>query len=135
MSSDCACKQAVMFDPAAVSKEISELRPLAQKKFGLKTRHDAKLLKQLRRKLPKNLKKHVDRFTDANRLSATPKTAFLIDFDGLGQSRKALQDYLKSIDPAARRKDMWLDIGTSVGLNLVFAGVLVAALLAWRGFL
>ncbi|WP_101069291.1 hypothetical protein, partial [Roseovarius salinarum] len=91
-------------------------------------------LARARRSLPRGLRPAAATVADAAVKLDNPRLARAVDYAAVQDSLAALRGHLKAIDPAQRRRDALLHLAGTIVVNLLVLGLLVWAILAWRGF-
>ncbi len=109
------------------------LDALMQEKLGGKGRTLEKKFARAGRALPRRIQRAGRVITDAQQVAGHPKLARLSDPRALEQAFTEVTAYLRTIDPADRRKGAALGMlgGLVFNLLLLVAGVILV--LHWRG--
>ena len=84
--------------------------------------------------MPRWLRREATRLVEAERLRAHPKLMMQTDPTALDLAFRHCETWLKSVDPARRRKDRILGLlGVNVA-NLLLVAAAFIAYLVWAGF-
>lgn len=95
---------------------------------------DAKL-RRAGRLLPRHLRIKGRLLADANARSNHPRLLRQLDEAALDLAVTDLENYLLSIDPWDRRKNIAVNTSAGMVFNLLIVVAVVLAVLLWRGFL
>ena len=117
-----------------IAEDIAEVREL------LKAREHAggdlaMALKKARRRLPRRVFNQGMLLAKAIPLMDHPKLRLTVDEPALRKAAREVNEYLKSIDVADRRKGRVLDILGSVAFSILAVIVLLLIVLRWRGLI
>ena len=87
------------------------------------------------RLLPRRIRKEALYLGEAAKLVENPKLMKMVDFQRVNTAFRACLHYLKSINVAARRRELLLGILGSIGLAIFVVSGLGIFVLSWRGYL
>ena len=68
-------------------------------------------------------------------MAGHPKLRLTLDTPALAKAAREVQDHLRSIDVADRRKGWWLGALGALAFNILLFGALVIAFMMWRGLI
>ena len=106
---------------------------MIEQKLGVRGKGLERKLRKAGRLLPRYIRREAARIVDAQRLTAHPKLMMQTDPSALDRAFKQCERWLKTIDPAKRRRDKILKF---IGLNAFNMLVVTAAFityLVWAG--
>ncbi|MGJ8623235.1 MAG: hypothetical protein ACSHW1_10675 [Yoonia sp.] len=92
-------------------------------------------LRKAGRDLPRGVRQHGDFLVKSVAMSAHPKLARRIDMRRAAIAHRRILQHLDTVDVGAARRDRAVQVAGSIALALLVTGVMVIAVLAWRGFI
>ncbi|WP_347310578.1 hypothetical protein [Defluviimonas sp. SAOS-178_SWC] len=95
----------------------------------------AEKLRRGGRFLPRKVRREAEYLAKADEEARVPKLLSRLDHERIADAYDVCVRYLKPLGAGARRKAILLDMFTGFATGLFATGVLVIALLIWRGFL
>jgi hypothetical protein len=108
---------------------------LLEQKLGVRGRTLGDRIRKARWRLPRAIRAEA-RFLDMAAAQAqNPKLLMQIDEGRVARAYDACVRYLNSVDRAARRRAMLLGMASSVAFSIFAVGVLLLAVLYWRGLI
>ena len=112
---------------------VAEIEGLMRDRLRVGGRTLEAQIRKAGRLLPRRIRREARYLAEAASFQHSPKLARMIDETRLARAHGTLRDYLRTIDPAERRKDRILGIlGGLAFAFLVIAGALIAWL-RWQG--
>lgn len=108
---------------------------LLEQKLGIRGAGLEAKVTRAGRRLPRHLREEAEYMMLALRMQANPRLARQIDWPRLERGAQELERYLKGIDAWDRRRGLLVSWLAGNALNLLIVAALVAAVLAWRGFM
>lgn len=118
-----------------IGATAKRLEGLLDRGFGTGEKGLAHALQKAGRRLPRRMRRAGRAVADADFMAGHPKLAWQIDRKRVGREAGILEDYLKAVNPNKRRVDMLLSILRSLAVNFLVLGLLIYAVLRWRGWL
>jgi len=109
------------------------LADLIEKKFGVRGKTLEAKLTKAGRLLPKWARKEAHGLIQAQQFAAHPKLAMQMDTSRLDKGLRRCESWLKSIDPAKRRKDRILALLGTNAANILIVATGFVAYLVWAG--
>ena len=122
-----------MIDPEAMNDEVARLETLLREKLGARGKTFEARLKHAGRRLPSFARKAGRQIVKARAKLGHPRLATQVDFAAVGRAAETLRNHLSGIDPAERRKSLFLGLLGSVVFNLLLLAIMIVALLRWQG--
>jgi hypothetical protein len=86
------------------------------------------------RTLPRKVRAEAAILAEAARNAANPRLLPQIDRGRVAQAHDICLRHLQGLDRAARRRAVLMGIASSIAFSLIAVGLLVLAVLWWRGF-
>jgi hypothetical protein len=87
------------------------------------------------RRLPRSVRAEAAVLERAAAMAQHPKLLVQVDQTRAAQAHRACLDHLMAPERRAKRRAMWAGIASSVAFSLFTVGLLVLAVLYWRGFI
>lgn len=122
-----------MTDIDRFNRQVERLEALMQQKIGGRGRTLAKRFARAGRMLPRRIQRAGQVITRAQSAVANPKLARLHDPRAIDAAFAEVTAYLKSIDPAERRKGLVLGVLGSAVFNVMLLVAAVVFFLRWQG--
>jgi len=119
--------------PQTVTDTVLEIETLMSERLRLRAGPLARQIRKAGRQLPRRVAREARFLAEAGALANHPKMARQVDPARLESARRTVTDYLTAIDPAKQRTDRLLRFLAALALNFLALGVLVVAVLRWRG--
>lgn len=111
------------------------LAELIEERLGVRGRGLEAKLRRAGRLLPRWLRREASQLVKAERLMSHPKLMMQADPAALDRAFRHCETWLKTIDPAERRKSRMLGfLGVNAANLLIVAGLFIAYLV-WAGYL
>ena len=117
----------------AFDSQMIRIGDLLETRLGIKSGDIAARLRKATRHMPRRVKGRVRMLLDAMDMAGHPKLRLMLDMPALDAAASEVADWLQSVDPAERRKDLILSILASLSFNLIAVFTLVVVVLRWRG--
>ena len=112
-----------------VAERSDHIAALIQSKLGVRGKTLESKLRRAGRSIPKWVHKEADQLVAAQRLMAHPKLMMQADPSQLDRAYQSCERWLKTVDPAKRRKDKMLKFLATNAFNLIaVAGLFVLTL-------
>ena len=86
-------------------------------------------------RLPKRVREAGEALVSATQMAQSPKLLIQIDPEAVAEAYGICIKYLNTVNLSARRKGLILDAGARIAFVLLTVGILVVAVLYWRGFI
>ena len=86
-------------------------------------------------RLPREIREAGEVLVSATMMAQTPKLLIQVDDEAVATAYDTCIRYLKTVDPARRRRGLLLDAGARIAFALLVVGGLLVAVLYWRGFI
>lgn len=118
-----------------LNDSTDKVAQLLEQKLGIRGSGLEAKVTRAGRRLPRHLRAEAEYLMLALRMQATPRLAKQIDWPRLERGVAELERYLKGIDAWDRRRGVIVAWLAGNALNLIIVAALVAAVLAWRGFM
>ncbi len=115
--------------------QMNRVSDLLEEKMGLTGDDMTGRLRKAARHMPRHVRRRARMLTDSLALAQHPKLRLTLDMPALGSAARVVTQWLESVDPAERRKDLVLGILASLSFNLIAVFTLVLVVLHWRGLL
>lgn len=91
-------------------------------------------LKRAGHRLPRRVLDAGEVLVSATEMAQIPKLLMQIDHEAVAEAYDLCIKHLKSVDLAARRRGLLLDIGARIAFVLLMVILLTVGVLYWRGF-
>lgn len=117
-----------------IDSRIATIQTLLTEKFGVKHRPLARMLRKTGRRLPRRMRAHGRTLVEAQRLSAVPKMARMVDQAATTHAYDQLRVHLEAIDVKDRRKLALLRLGAAIAFNILVVGTAFVLWLWWFGY-
>lgn len=91
-------------------------------------------IKRAGSKLPRKIRDAAEALVQATQMADNPKLLMQIDYEAVAVAYDLCVRHLNTVNQAERRRGMLLDAGARIAFALLMVGVLVVAVLYWRGF-
>ncbi|MEM9967207.1 MAG: hypothetical protein AAF755_03805 [Pseudomonadota bacterium] len=124
-----------MADMKEIASQSKAVCALLRRKFGVPIDDLTQAQSRLGRRLPRRVRVHLEGIIDAERLSTHPKLRRQVDMAAVQRSHQQILRYLKTVDPADRRRGQLLALAGAVAFNLLFIIAAFITWLWWRGYL
>ncbi len=92
-------------------------------------------LKKGRRMLPRKVRLAAERLSQAASMAQNPRLLLQIDQEAVAAAYDTCLRHLGGLDVAGRRMTALINIAASIAFSVLVVGVLLLAVLYWRGFL
>lgn len=116
-------------------KELDELQTLMTERLRIRGRTFERQLRKAGRLLPRKVRSEAAFLLQARTLMQNPKLARMVDQNRIAKAHRFVAEYLQSVDPVARRKDMILRTAALWSFYVLLAGGCVIAYAYWRGLI
>ncbi len=113
----------------------AHLAQLMEERLSLRGRGFANKLARAGRRLPRRLRREGAVIAEALAVQAHPKLARRLDQARFQRAADQLERYLRGIDPAERRKGLFLNWLAGVAFSLLLVLVILIAVLRARGLI
>lgn len=123
---------AFMTDSTDLDGRVAHLEEMMAEKLGQKRGGLLQRSRRAGRMLPRRLRRDAEAIGQAQAMAAHPKLRRRIDAAAVSGADERLRAHLKEIDPADRRKGVWLGILAGFGFNMLVLGSIILAVLLWR---
>jgi hypothetical protein len=108
---------------------------LLEERLGVKGNGLSEKLRRAGGRLPSSVRAEA-RYLDTALVQAqNPRLLMQIDDGRVAQAYDACVKFLGAVDPGAKRRAMLMGMASSIAFSLFVVGLLMAAVLWWRGFL
>jgi len=87
------------------------------------------------RRLPRAVRRDAAFLVEAAAIARNPKVARQVNMHRVQAAHRHILQHLETVDVAAKRRDVALQIVASIGLAILVTGALLIAVLAWQGFI
>lgn len=114
---------------------IAEIAALMHTRLGIGGDSLADRLRRAGRRVPQRLRAQARALARAEPLANHPGLCRTLDAPALCAAAAELRAWLRSIDPADRRRGWWLGMLSGLVFNLLVLAALMLAVLRWRGYL
>lgn len=115
------------------SSRLSDLHALLTERLGVAGRDLGDQVRRAGRRLPRGARRDAELLIRAETMARHPKFARLIDPREVARAERRLSHRLRSMDPAAERRNRRLNLLAAAGFHLLVILALVVVLLVWRG--
>lgn len=85
-------------------------------------------------RLPRDVREAGEVLVSATMMAQNPKLLMQIDDEAVAKAYDTCVRHLKSVNLGKRRRDMLLDAGARIAFALLVVGVVLVAVLHWRGY-
>jgi len=117
-----------------VTMRSDRLAALIEERLGVRGRGLEAKLRRAGRRLPRWLRREASQLVEAERLMSHPKLMMQADPTALDRAFQHCETWLKTVDPAERRKSRILGfLGVNAANLLIVAGLFIAYLV-WAGY-
>ena len=117
----------------SVAQRTEQLADLIEERLGIRGRGLEVKLRRAGRLLPRWVRREAEKLVEAQALMGHPKLMMQADPAALKTAYSQVEGWLKSVDPAERRKDRILGFLAVNTFNLLLVAVLFVAYLVWAG--
>lgn len=120
---------------AEIEKMADEVAKLMGNRLNVKGRGLRKKLRYGGKALPRRIRHEAEYILQALDQAQVPKLMVQTDPERLRKAHKACLAHLRPLGAGARRKGLFMQMLTSLGLAAVATAALVIGILVWRGYL
>lgn len=124
-----------VIDQDKFQKRVARLEEMLQVKLGVRGGTLERRLKRAGRLLPRRARVAGRVLTETERKLIHPALMRQVDPLMVSSAFNEIEAYLKSIDPAERRKSKMLNWMGGTVVNLMIIGALVLAFIHWKGLI
>ncbi len=118
-----------------IQQMADRVAALLEEKLGVKGKGLSEKLRKAGGLLPSSVRAEA-RYLDSAALQAhNPKLLMQIDDGRVAAAYDACVKFLSAVNPGAKRRAMLMGIASSAAFSLFVVGLLVLAVLRWRGFI
>ncbi|SLN55478.1 hypothetical protein TRL7639_02960 [Falsiruegeria litorea R37] len=121
-----------MSEPIAVQDQIAETVALLRAQLGVSGKDLSKALRKARHRLPRRIYRQATKLAKVEGMATHPKLRLTLDTPALAKAAREVQEHLRNIDVADRRKGWWLGAFGALAFNILLFGALLIMLLMWR---
>lgn len=118
-----------------VQEMAGQVADLMEARLGLRGKGLADKVRRGRRVLPRRIRREAEYLVQAAEQARVPKLQVQLDQTRISAAYDTCVGYLKPLGAAARRRALFLDMLTGIGMAVFAAIVLVILIIAWRGHL
>lgn len=119
----------------SIQQMADRVSGLLEEKLAVRGKTLSDRLRKAGRRLPSSVMTEA-RFLDTAALQAqNPKLLVQIDDERVAGAYDACVKYLTNLDRGAKRRAMLMGMASSIAFSIFMVGVLVVAVLWWRGFI
>ena len=119
----------------SVQQMAGRVAELMEARLRVRGRGLAEKLRRGGRLLPRRVRRKAEFLARSAEQAAVPRLQMQLDHEQVAEAYDACVRYLKPLGASARRRAVLLDMVTGFASGILVTGVLVVALLLWRGFL
>lgn len=124
-----------MLDPARLQKDRKKLLRVIREKYAIQSDSAERAFARIGRRLPRSLRAKAAVLVHAEQVMGQPKLMMQMDDRAYARAYTDVMGHLESLSRMDMIKGRALDIGVTVGGNLIAAFALVVFVLWWRGAL
>jgi hypothetical protein len=121
-----------MTDPH-LARTLDGLRASFAERLGLRGKDFAAVVRRAGRRIPRRLRPAAARLAEAERMAGNPRLARLVDAASVEAAARDLADWLETQDPRERRRTAIINTSALIAFYILVTGLLVIAVLVWRG--
>ncbi len=92
-------------------------------------------IKRAGSKLPRKVRDAAEALVQATEMAKVPKLLMQIDYEAVATAYDLCVRHLNGVNRAERRMGQILDAGARIAFALLSVGILLVAVLYWRGFI
>jgi hypothetical protein len=118
-----------------IQQMADRVAALMQERLGVRGKDLAEKLRRAGRRVPSAIRAEARFLDTAARQAQNPKLLVQIDDGRVAEAYDACLKFLNEVNRAERRRAMLLSMLTSVAFSIFAVGVLVLAVLYWRGLI
>lgn len=118
-----------------IQQMADRVAALLQERLGVKGKDLAERLRRAGRRLPAAIRAEARYLDTAAMQAQNPRLLIQIDEARVAEAYDACVKYLNGFDRAARRRALLLSMLTSAAFSLFAVGLLLLAVLYWRGLI
>jgi hypothetical protein len=118
----------------AIQQMADRVAQLMEERLNISGRDLPAKLTRGGRALPKKVRDAAVLLAVSAEKAKNPKLLGQVDMGAVADAYDACLHHLTAIDPGGRRKDYLAGMAGSVGFGVLVMGLIVVALLAWRGY-
>lgn len=122
-----------VMQPEHFHEKIAEIETLMRERFRIRKPDLDQQIRKAGRLLPYKIRKDMAVLSVASMLIQSPKLARRVEATRIEPACERVVDYLKTVDPAERRKDRILGFLGILAANFLVVLVVVVVVLRWRG--
>ncbi|MEM8979086.1 MAG: hypothetical protein AAGD04_06355 [Pseudomonadota bacterium] len=126
---------ASFMDANTFFRKTEEIAVLMEKRLGVRGSTLAERANKARRHLSSRLVKDAEFLTQTTEFFNNPKMLSQVDEPRVERAYEDLLDHLEGLTGESRKKRALFGVLRSIALNLLLLGVVIAIILAWRGFI
>ena len=115
--------------------QSERIATMMEERLGVRGKGLEAKLHRAGRRLPKWVRREAERLVQAEQMLGHPKLMMQTDPIAIRHAAKRCEKYLKSVDPAERRKDAILAFLAVNSLNMLLIAAAFIAYMAWSGHL
>ncbi|WP_413875095.1 hypothetical protein [Albidovulum sp.] len=119
----------------SVQQMAGRVAELMEARLRVRGRGLAEKLRRGGRLLPRKVRRKAEFLARSAEQAGVPRLQMQLDHERIAEAYDACVHYLKPLGASARRRAVLLEMVTGFATGLFVTGVLVVALLLWRGFL
>lgn len=115
--------------------KVDEIRALLDQKLGVRARTFEAQVRKARRYIPRNLRRELIYFAQAQALADNPKLQRMIDRARLDSAHRNAVSFLERVDLSQRRRTTALSIAASIAFGLLVTAIVVLVVVVQRGLI
>jgi hypothetical protein len=124
-----------MSEPIAVQDQIAETVALLRAQLGVSGKDLTKALRKARHRLPRRIYRQATKLAKVEGLASHPKLRLTLDTPALAKAAREVQEHLRDIDVADRRKGWWLGALGALAFNILLFGAIILGFMMWQGLI
>lgn len=121
-----------MIDPH-LGQTLDGLRATFAERLGLRGKDFTSVVRRAGRRIPRRLRPAAARLAEAERMAGNPRLARLVDAAAVETAVRELSEWLATQDPRERRRTAIINTAALIAFYILVTGLLVIAVLVWRG--
>jgi hypothetical protein len=118
-----------------IQRMADRVAELMQQRLRIKGTGLAEKLRRGRRLLPRRVQAAAQALEEAAAMAQNPKLLLQVDQEAAAEAYDICLKHLGAVNRKARRRGAALNVAASVAFSILAVGVLVIALLVWRGLI
>ena len=118
-----------------IEQMANRVAALLEERLGVKGKGLSEKLRKAGGRLPSSVRAEARYLETATLQAQNPKLLMQIDDNRVAEAYDACVKFLATVNPGAKRRAMLMGMASSAAFSIFVVGLLVMAVLHWRGFI